>query len=41
MSAQEEAGRERLYIDNMFLCSSTFTRVGLKDAAYDRLNGNG
>jgi uncharacterized protein YjbI with pentapeptide repeats len=32
--AQPEAGRDKLEIDMMFLCGSTFTRVSLKDAEF-------
>lgn len=34
MSDDQEAGRDKLEIDNMFLCGSQFTRVSLKDALF-------
>ena len=34
MSGEGEAGRDKLEIDNMFLCGSRFTRVSLKGAEF-------
>ena len=34
MSEEQEAGRDKLEIDNMFLCGSRFTRVSLKEALF-------
>jgi uncharacterized protein YjbI with pentapeptide repeats len=34
MTEDTQAGRDRLEIDNMFLCGSRFTRVSLKDAFF-------
>ncbi len=34
MTDEPEAGRDRLEIDNMYLCGSRFTRVSLKDAFF-------
>jgi len=34
VSEEQQAGRDKLEIDNMFLCGSRFTRVSLKDAEF-------
>lgn len=49
--SEQEAGRDQLEIDNMFLCGSKFTRVSFKDsffgdahlmqARFEDVNGSG
>ena len=34
MSEDQDAGRDQLKIDNMYLCGSAFTRVSLKDSTF-------